>query len=479
MIKISDSFKTDNKKLAALYSGARSTLLGAIKPFGDYSATVTSSESDRVTLKSELMSAETVARYNMNAALDCVKIFLNTQRADGRFASSIVKNQDGFFADYSGLAGLCFAEEALSIFYMSKKKELGFAEKLYDALERFDEYLWATHDKNFNGCLEAVDKNEISDSSAAKYIAAEKEGESPFPVELAVVTALAYRVKLTLSKISEILVNGKAELYSAEASALLEKISVHFWNFEKCAFVDRDRKGRFFKTMTVDNLLVLYYGAASNDTAQAVMKRHLLDPEEFYTNMPFPQIVVGDPAFDLKVRADDYRRALRAFEKYGFYSELTELSGRFLSALSESLVFTEFYDCNSGEAYGAKLCADYAPAASAVLEMIARSWGVSIEFDNIYGGALGHEENDSEYSLTWGGDTYKVLAEKDTTTGLFNDELVFTVTNGVRVITDWFGNSPKVVNITKETIDCVFVYRDKTFSFTIEPGKIKSFKDMV
>ena len=37
MIKISNSFKTDDKKLAALYEGARSSLLGAVKQFGDYS----------------------------------------------------------------------------------------------------------------------------------------------------------------------------------------------------------------------------------------------------------------------------------------------------------------------------------------------------------------------------------------------------------------------------------------------------------
>ena len=70
---------------------------------------------------------------------------------------------------------------------------------------------------------------------------------------------------------------------------------------------------------------------------------------------------------------------------------------------------------------------------------------------------------------------YTLAAEKETSMGLINDRPLFTVNNGARVITDWFGNSPKVVNISDETKDFVFVYRNQTFSFTIAPGETKEF----
>ena len=105
MIKISDNFKTDDKKLAALYESARSTLMGAMRPFGDYELTALASTSDRMTLASEIMTAETFGRYNVARAMDCVRAFAATQREDGQLACEIIRHGDEVVCDYTGLAG--------------------------------------------------------------------------------------------------------------------------------------------------------------------------------------------------------------------------------------------------------------------------------------------------------------------------------------------------------------------------------------
>ncbi|MBQ7292208.1 MAG: hypothetical protein IJW79_00565 [Clostridia bacterium] len=492
MIKISDSFKTDDKKLAALYKGARSSLLGAVKPFGDYNLAVSSSESDRVTLFSEIMSAETLGRYDIEAAMDCVNAFGATQREDGRLASAVFKKKDGIFCDYKGLAGLCFAEEALSLFYMTKKKELIYLDKLYDMLERFDDYLWITHDANGNGYVELLDQTEtVEGDFAPRYTPTEifaggKEKEvSPFPAELVGVSAFCYRLKKTLAEISSIIGNGRAEAYGEEAERIKKGIRSYFWNSGKSACYDRDFKGRAMETLTADNLAAMYYGALEQDMAEEFVKKHLLNEKEFYTPLPLPLLSVSDKAFvnDANVRwggqvmGITYRQAVRAFEKYGFYSEFTCVAKRFLESVSHSMAFTEQYDPFDGSPSKEKICADYAPTASAVLEIIARFYGVSVVFDDVIWGGLGHEgDNFSEYEYKWGSDVYRLSAEKNTSTGFLNGKLLFTATNGVRVVTDWFGNKPRVINITDETLDAVFVYRDKTFSFTAEPGKCMEFK---
>lgn len=487
MIKISDSFKTDDKKLAALYEGARSSLLGAVKPFGDYQLAVSDSDSDKITLASEIMSAETLARYDVEKALDCVRAFAMTQREDGRLACEIFKDGGEIVCDYSRLADFCFAEEALSLFYMTKKKELSYLDTLYNMFKKFDEYLSDTHDPNDNGLIELLDEKESGeDELGARYtgLGNGAKGRSPFPVESGLMTAFSYGLKRSLAKISAIMGNGEASYYNSAADELFEDIRGNFWDFEKGACYDRDRLGAHVTTLTLDNLFMMCHGAFDREMADVFVKRHLLNPEEFYTDLPLAILprnyseFSNDELFrrNSPVRSVTYRRAIRALEKYGYYTELTELSKRFISAVSESMAFTEHYDPITGAPSRKNICADYAPTASAVLEMIARFYGISVVFDEIVWGALGHEgESTSEYSYKWGGDLFTLSSESNTSSAYVNGQHLFTVTNGVRVVTDWFGDKPKVINITDKELDCVFVYRNQTFSFTLAPNRFMEF----
>ena len=477
MIRISDSFKTDNKKLAALYEGARSSLMGAVKQFGDYRLAVRSSEDDRVSAATEIMSAETLARYDIETALECVRAFLVTLREDGRMAGEIVRKQDGIFCDYSRLAGFCVAEEALSLFYMSKKKELTYLSRLYDGLKRFDSYLWSTHDCNKNGIIELFGEKELAYGvNPARYapISSSEDGWtseiSPFPVETALMTSFTYRLKKTLGQIAELLKNGEADKHFEEADKLFEALKKNFWVADSAVCYDRDYRGSMIPYVGMENLFMMYYGAFDREMARSFVKKHLTNTDEFFTRFPLPEI----PA-DLggMVYGATYRRMIRALERYGFNTELAVLGDMVLGGLSEMPAFTELYDPGTCEPIKKNVCADYVPVATAVIELIARFYGVSIDFDNIIWGAKGHgNEGSSEYSFNWGSDTYMLYAERETSSGFINGKLLFTVTNGVKVTTDWFGDEPRVTNVTSETLDCVFVYRDRTYSFTLEPNNV-------
>ena len=491
MILISNSFKTDNKKLAALYESAKNTLVGSVAPFGDYNLGVVSHEANKITLDSEVMSAETLARFDVGMAMECVKAFERTQREDGRLACEIVKKQEGIFCDYSRLAGFALCEEALSLFYMTKKKEFAYLDGLYAMLERLDDYLWGTHDKNGNGYLELLDEKETVEgrwtrrySPAELYDGGNVKEVSPFPAELAIMSGFAYTLKKTLAEISELAGDGRADFYRSEADKILKQIAGGFWNEEKHACFDRNFKGGFMTELTLDTLYMMYHGVLEPDMAETFLKEHLLNKEEFYTELPFPYLPISSPEFENdngkpyggQVRGDSYMRAVKALEKYGYCSELTEIARKFLDKTAESMTFTELYDPFTGAPQKEKICADYAPSAAAVLEMIARLYGITLVFDELVWGALGHEgESTSEFNFKWGGDLYTLESEKDTGTGYINGKLLFSVTSGVRVVTDWFGDNPRVVNITDKTLDCVFVYRNKTYSFTIEPNEVKTF----
>lgn len=491
MIKISDSFKTDDKKLAALYNGARSALFDAVKPFGDYDLVTLCSESHKMTLASEIMSAETFARYDVAAAMNCVRAFAMTQRADGQLAAEIINDGKDIVCDYSGLAGFSFIDEALSLYYMTKKKERAYLDVIYEMMGRFDEFIRNTHDYNKNGLPELLSEKETPERYlSVRYtpIKVKENGNvreiSVFPIESATMAAFMYRLKIALGEMSSMIGDERHGIYFEEAEILKARMRNFFWVEEGTACYDRDYRGSLMSSLTIDNLYMMYCGAFDRDVSNAFVRNHLMNPNEFFTPFPLPTYPVTAPEFSNdphhrfggQSMGVTHRRAVRALEKYGYFREFTHIAKRFLSSVSNSLAFTEQYDPFTGEPSRKNICADYAPTASAVLEIIARFYGVSIVFDEIHWGALGLEgDSTSEYNFKWGGDMYTLAAEKDTSMGLINGSPIFTITNGARVITDWFGDNPKVVNVGDETMDCVFVYRNQTFSFTIAPGEVKEF----
>lgn len=488
MIKISDSFKTNDKKLAALYNGARRVIEDAVEEFGDYRLITQGAGSRRVSLATELMSAETLARYDTAAAMNCVRAFCFTQRSDGQLAAEIIKNGEDIVCDYSGLAGFSFIDEALSLYYMTKKKEKAYLDELYAALTRFDEFIEQTHDYNKNGLPEILSEKESAERRLSVRYAPIKISEdgksreiSVFPVETCLMAAFYYRLKIALGEMSSMVGDERHGIYFEEAEMIKARMKNFFFVPDVGACFDRDYRGSLMSALTIDNLFMMYCGALDRGVSDAFVKRHLMNGGEFFTKFPLPTYAANSPEFSNdpkyrfggRSRGDSMRRAVKAMEKYGYFREFTHLAGAFIDSLAESPVFREHYDPFTGEASSG---GDYAPTASAVLEIIARFYGVSVIFDEVHWGALGLEdESVSEYNLKWGGDMYTLAAEKDTSMGLINGSPIFTITNGARVITDWFGDSPKVVNITDETHDCVFVYRNQTFSFTISPGEIKEF----
>ena len=491
MIKISDNFKTDDKKLAALYKGARDTLCSSLKPFGDFELMCRSSAAPKVSLASEVMSAETYARYDVATAMNTIKAFAMTQREDGQLACEIVKSGEDILCDYSGLSAFSFIDEAMSLYFMTKRKEHAYLDMIYNMLTRFDEYLKNTHDYNKNGLPELLSEKETAERHPSRRYAPltiNEGGEirdiSLFPVESYLLAAFTYKLKIALGWISSMIGDDRDGIYFDEAEIIKARLKNFFWVEEQSACFDRDYRGSLMKPLAIDNLFMMYYDALDIPTANAFLNAHLFNPDEFYTPFPLPTYPVNSPdfsndpavSFGGQPRGETFRRAIRAFEKYGYYRELTHVGKRFLEAVGNSLAFTEQYDPFTGAPSRSNICADYAPTASAVLEIIARFYGITVLYDQMHWGAMGHEgEETSEYNFKWGGDLFTLAAEKETSMGLINGSPIFTITNGVRVITDWYGDKPRVVNITDETMDCVFVYRNQTFSFSIAPGETKEF----
>ena len=487
MIHTGVSFTTTDKKLDRLYGSAKDTLFASVKNFGERKLLTDAPNEDTVTLNYSPMSAETLADYDLAVALDTVTAFLLTLRKDGRLPSSISYENGEIRPSYEILTGFGFIEEALRLAYLAKNKNSSYTKQLYETLCRFDEYLWTKHDLNANGCLEVFEEKDTEegvDSGRFPPIKMMQNGTertvSPFPVETFDLMAEAFCVRKALSELSLML--GKAESakkWQEKAAAIAEKIRSFLWlgGFHAC--FDRDYRGSIISTLSIHNLFLLYFGAIDNAMAEAVIQNHILNPNEFWTPMPLPTLAQTHSHFDSQKefcgppRGTTYRRALRAFENYGHYSLTTEIGKKLLATTGEQNIFPVCFDLLTGEPLHADRQSEYTPTASAVLETIKRFFGVYTDRESVCWGCLGHENATSEYTFTWGNDTYSLETKDGISTGSINGTRIFTVTAGTRIFTDIYGTSMRIANATPEAIDCICVCRGRTFSLHLAPNEVK------
>lgn len=491
MIKTGVKFTTTNKKLSDIYESAMSTLLQSIKPFGGRNVLLDSPESDKISLDCALMSALTLAQFDMETAVNSVMVFLLTQREDGRLASSVACVDGRIEPSYNALTGLGYANEVWRIYALMRKKNPVYAQKLCDSLIKLDEYLWAKHDKNANGCLEIFSESDSFEGEGAMRFApirvnVDKDTRtiSPFPVETPDLMAFDYSVRRTISEFGKALGRKDAQEWAEKAERVKAALIKHFWDTEDGTFRDRDYAGRKTDVMVPSDVVAMYYGACSDECVFEFMNRHFKNSNGFMTPMPLPSIAVGDrrftnnykPNHNGQPRAQSYFRALYALADYGYCSTLAHLGKKFLSSVGENCYYTEQYDTFTGKPVRPAIGHGFVPAAATALEFIARFYGVRQVGRRLIWGALGFEseEDSSEYIFESGTDSFKLSCEGNISAGYINGSPLFTVSKSVLVTTDMYGNNPVVSSMSSEPIDCVIVYRSRVFSFVLNPDETKA-----
>ncbi len=488
MIRTGAEFQSENKKLNMLYRKAHGILLDSFGFFGDRKLITGGIDSRRLSLVSDILGAETLASYDLMTALDSVMAFFVSRRSDGRLASALTAKGRAVIPEYDEIEGLSFIDEALSLFYLSKKKELGYLRSLYTVLSDYDAYLWSRHDMDETGLLALLSESDAVKEGALGRFAPLRMVQaggvhtvSPLPIESYALLSEDLAIVRVLAECAALLGNGKEKQWQDKGELLSQKLKENFWFDSMGAFFDRDYRGGVIDHVTVSNLLPLYYQAVEPQVAEALLETQILNPERFWTAMPLPSVL---PASHDCVTSDEpnengasltlsIRRAIRAFENYGAYTTVTELGRRFLEAVTEEEVFPVQFDPISGKPTGLAAGTENMLAASTALEFIKRFWGVHVERNALCFGTLGTAGDEiSEYNFFWGSDIYSVRTERHTTSVFLTGKHLFTVTGGTRVFTDSFGMSPRVVNVTTRPIDCIFVYRNRTYSFSLEPNEV-------
>ena len=87
-------------------------------------------------------------------------------------------------------------------------------------------------------------------------------------------------------------------LYNNQAAKLIAQINKNFWNEKDGFYYDRDEQtGKLLKVKSVAGFLPLFIGAATKQQAERLVKEHLLNKNEFWTDYPIPAYSKSEPDY--------------------------------------------------------------------------------------------------------------------------------------------------------------------------------------
>lgn len=468
-------FKTSDTSLQRVYDSAEQKAIRNIKNWGDVTVMVEGADYNGIWLETQPMSGSMYAKRNTGIAKSNIERFLDFQRADGRFPGMITFEGDTLRTHFGFVQGFFFPMPALETYYWIGKDH-AFLERVYEALEKFDGYLWRVRDSDGDGCLElwcvwdtgedgSLRLNEfpnawpfddpptperiakMTNEELRKYCRHTRPPEKLIvPLESMDVLSYSYTARDVLSRISEIIHNGKAPYWRDRANEVRTKLRSYLWNEDKSACYDRDAQNRTMDILIHNNLRCMYFGSFDQEMADRFIEKHLLDPREFWTPMPLPSIAANDPYFRNDANNNwngqpqglTFMRSIRALENYGHLAELTMIGRRFLRSVCSTNVFTQNFDPFTTEMIGS-MPDGYGPTLLSALEFISRMYGVYMSEDKLYWTC--HDDQESyDYTQLWGDSRFRLSTEGEWAVCHINDTEAFRFRRGIRIVTDLKGN---------------------------------------
>lgn len=476
--KTAVSVKTADEKTNALIERALALTEENKAIFGGIPVLREGAKYNGVWLETQPMGGEMYACRDAVTALGNQLIFMKYQRRDGKMPGMISCSYPwrGVTPHHDWMQGDFFARPALRMSYLIGH-DRKYLTLLYEALRDFDDYLWTYRDTDGDGCLESFCTWDTGDDNNTRLLShgvgAQEHGcvrseEAPtdygdMPFESAEYMAYSYAQRSVLAKISDMLGNGEGDLWRERAEAVRRRFIEYLWDADRAAAYDRDKNNEMMYVLSLANIKCMYQGIFTQEMADEFIGRHLMNPEEFFTPLPLPNIAANDTCFFLddarnnftpemmeRVRplcapdmADNswggpvqglcHQRVIDALLNYRHHAELTVIARRWIENAKRVGAFPQQYDPFTGDCCPGM--DGYGPAMLATLEYLTHLFGIDYASGR-FTLSNGVEEADSTYTQTIFGSDY-TLTRKDGTATLTKDgEVLLSFKGGVRIVTD-------------------------------------------
>ncbi len=174
---------------------------------------------------------------------------------------------------------------------------------LYPYLKALNRGWFGNMDRDGDGIPEWMNSGHPADNSPLFDEYSPKPGMTNFPIPPFIsvnLTSYLYQDCKILAEMAKIL--GKQEdltLWQKEAQRLETILLQKCWNQEDLFFYDINTKGQQNKVKTFFGLLPLWAGIPLDaNTIKQTIERHLLNPAEFWGDIPFPSVAYNEASYD-------------------------------------------------------------------------------------------------------------------------------------------------------------------------------------
>ena len=245
----------------------------------------------------------------------------------------------------------------------------------------------------------------------------------------------------------------------------------------------------------------MYCGLLTQEMADAFIKEHLLNEEEFWTPYPLPAIAANDKYFHLNkdhsncaeelektgIEAhgiDDnswsgplngliWQRSIDALINYGYHAETSVVGKKILSTLKKHRKYTQNYNPFTG--VPANGMDGYGPTMLSALEYISMLCGVNISYKKVFW-STATEMGKFTYTQNMHGKEYKLVSDGNEMQGFIDGKEIFASTVGARIETDLDGKILSVYAIAENDFEFSMSFEDKKIEKTLSKNEcIKEF----
>ena len=224
-------------------------------------------------------------------------VFIDNQREDGGFRGYIDVNhyrQEMFYHANWGNA-------LLQLHYLHPSKE--YLESVYDGLKKYVAYFDRERDEEVSGLYDIDNHYETGQEYMHRYTAVNPRADQDnwgevFRLKGVDVTVYLYELKRALSIVAEQL--GKsddAELWKMEMDKIKNAVLQKMWDPNEGMFFDVDPATGKRTMVKAATCFYPYFTDIVDESHLPGLKRHLLNPKEFWTPYPAPSSSVDDKFF--------------------------------------------------------------------------------------------------------------------------------------------------------------------------------------